>query len=122
MAKIMVLDDVFDAAHLTKRILEENGHLVSAFTEEEEALNFIRENTVDLAILDIRLKKMTGTEILAELKKLSPDTRVMMLTGYPTIETAQESLELGADEYCVKPIDTAELEEKVANLLQMETR
>ena len=122
MAKILVLDDVYDAAHLTKRILEENGHHVSAFTDEDDALEFVCENTVDLAILDIRLKKKTGTEILAELKKLSPQTRVMMLTGYPTIETAQESLELGADEYCVKPIDTSELEEKVANLLQMETR
>ena len=122
MAKILVLDDVYDAAHLTKRILEENGHYVSAFTDEDDALEFACKNTVDLAILDIRLKKKTGTEILAALKKISPQTRVMMLTGYPTIETAQESLELGADEYCVKPIDTSELEEKVANLLQMETR
>ena len=44
--------------------------------------------------------------------------RAIMLTGYPTIETAQESLELGADEYCVKPIDKDELEEKVASVLQ----
>jgi len=66
------------------------------------------------------LKKKTGIEILAELKKMSPHIRVMMLTGYPTIETARESLRLGANEYCVKPIDTEELEEKVAKLLQLE--
>ena len=118
MAQIMVLDDVYDAAQLTKRILEENGHHVHAFTEEEEALNFVRENTIDLAILDIRLKQKTGIEILAELKKLSPDTRVMMLTGYPTIETAQAALQLGATEYCVKPIDTEELEDKVDKILR----
>jgi len=118
MAKIMVLDDVFDAAHLTRRILEENGHQVSAFTEEEEALNFIRENAVDLAILDIRLKHMSGVEVLANLKKIKPETRVLMLTGYPTIETARESLQLGANEYCAKPIDTTELEEKVNKILQ----
>ena len=119
MANILVLDDVVDAAHLTKRILVESGHRVAAFTDEDEALDFIRANKVDLAILDIRLKRLTGVEVLAKLKKIRPETRVMMLTGYPTIETAQESLQLGASEYCVKPIDTAELEEKVAKILQL---
>jgi DNA-binding NtrC family response regulator len=118
MAKILVLDDVVDAAHLTKRILVENGHQVKAFTDEDEALDFIRKNEVDLAILDIRLKRMTGVEVLAELKKIQPQIQVMMLTGYPTIETAQASLQLGASEYCVKPIDTDELEEKVEKILQ----
>ncbi|MBC2713555.1 MAG: response regulator [Desulfosarcina sp.] len=117
MAKILVLDDVLDASILVKRILEKKGHDVSAFTEEEDALNHARSHEVDLAILDIKLKKMSGIEVLEELKKINPDIRAIMLTGYPTLETARESLNLGAGEYCVKPIDKEELEEKVDDVL-----
>jgi DNA-binding NtrC family response regulator len=120
MAEILALDDVLDAGTLIKRILERKGHTVSVFTEEEEALNHARSHPVDLAILDIKLKKMSGVEVLAELKKTDASIRAIMLTGYPTMETARESLKLGADEYCVKPIDKDELEEKVASVLAKE--
>ncbi|OBQ45886.1 response regulator [Halodesulfovibrio spirochaetisodalis] len=117
MADIMVLDDVIDAGILIKRILERKGHTVAVFTDEEEALDYAQNNTPALAILDIKLRKMTGVEVLAELKKRSSQTQVIMLTGYPTLETARESLKLGANEYCVKPIDKEELENKVKEVL-----
>ena len=117
MAKILVLDDVLDAAILIKRILQKKGHQVFPFTEEEKALEYLQSNTIDLAILDIKLKKMSGVEVLEEMKKIAPTLRAIMLTGYPTLETARESLNLGAGEYCVKPIDKEELEEKVAYVL-----
>ena len=117
MAKVLVLDDVLDAVNLMKRILNATGHEVVGFTEEEEALNYARTNPVDLAILDIKLKKISGVEVLEELKKIAPSMRAIMLTGYPTLETAQAALKLGAAEYCVKPIDNDELEAKVAKVL-----
>ncbi len=117
MANIIVLDDVSDAGVLVKRILERKGHAVTAFTEEEDALEHTRKNLVDLAILDIKLKKMTGVEVLEELKKINPEMKAIMLTGYPTLETARESLRLGAQEYCVKPINKEELETKVSEVL-----
>ncbi|MBG0774822.1 MAG: response regulator [Desulfovibrionaceae bacterium] len=117
MAHIIVLDDVVDAGVLIKRIMERKGHEVSVFTEEEEAIRFASRNAVDLAILDIKLKRMTGVQVLEELKKVRPEIKAIMLTGYPTLETARESLRLGASEYCVKPIDKDELEEKVAEVL-----
>lgn len=119
MSHIMVLDDVHDAAVLVKRILERKGHSVAALTEEEEALEHARRHAVDLAILDIKLKKMTGVEVLEELRKIDPRMRIMMLTGYPTLETARESVRLGALDYCVKPIDKEDLEAKVARALSM---
>lgn len=117
MAKILVLDDILDAGNLLKRILKAGGHDVVVFTEEEEALDYARANTIALAILDIKLKKMNGVEVLEELKKIDPAVKAIMLTGYPTMETAQRALQLGASEYCVKPIDKEELEEKVALVL-----
>lgn len=113
-----MLDDVLDAVMLIKRILQKKGHEIFTFTEEEDALDYARSNKVDLAILDIKLKKMSGVEVLEELKKIEPAIRAIILTGYPTMETARESLKHGANEYCVKPIDKDELEEKVAGVLE----
>lgn len=118
MAKVLVLDDVQDAVNLIKRILKASGHEVAGFTEEEEALDYARTNSVDLAILDIKLKKISGLEVLKELKKISPSTRAIMLTGYPTPETAKTAAKLGAIEYCVKPIDNDELEQRVSRVLE----
>lgn len=119
MGHILVLDDVMDACVMIKRILERKGHQVAVFADEEEALAHIRSQAVDVAILDIRLKKMSGVDVLEEIKKISPQTRVIMLTGYPTLETARQAREWGAFEYCIKPIDKEELEEKVASALEI---
>lgn len=121
MADILVLDDVLDAVVLIRRILERGGHNVFVFTEEEDAIEYARNHSVDLAILDIKLKKMSGVEVLEELKKIDGSISVMMLSGYPTLETARKSIDLGADEYCVKPIEKNELEEKVAAMLSRRT-
>ena len=118
MATVLVLDDVLDAVVLLRRILEKKGHQVVGFTEEEEAVAHVKTNRVDLVILDIKLKKMDGVEVLAEMKKADPQIRAIMLTGYPTLESARESLQLGASEYCVKPIDKEEIEEKVEKVLE----
>lgn len=117
MAEILALDDVQDATILIGKILTKKGHNVHTFTEEDEAIAYARANKVDLAILDIKLKKMSGIEVLGLLKAATPEMRAIMLTGYPTVETAREAISLGADEYCVKPIDREELEEKVEKVL-----
>ena len=118
MAEILVLDDVEDATVLIGKILRKKAHNVHVFTEEDEAIHFAAEHNIDLAILDIKLKKMSGVEVLGLLKESTPGMRAIMLTGYPTIETAREAISLGADEYCVKPIDRDELEEKVEQVLK----
>jgi len=119
MAEIISLDDVQDATVLIGKILRKQGHTVHTFTEEDDAINFVKEHKIDLAILDIKLKKMNGVEVLAILKKIDPSIRAIMLTGYPTVETAREAISFGADEYCVKPIDRDELEEKVEKVLNL---
>lgn len=119
MAEILVLDDVLDACVLIRKILSRKGHTVHTFTEEEEAIMFVSKNTIDLSILDIKLKKMGGIEVLAEFKRLQPEMKTIMLTGYPTVETARDALSFGANEYCVKPIDKQELEMKVESVLQL---
>jgi DNA-binding NtrC family response regulator len=116
MARILVLDDEKDACDLIERILS-SAHDVTTFTEEEEAIDFARREPADLAVLDIKLKVMSGVDVLARLKQDNPEMKAIMLTGYPTVETARRSLTLGAQEYLVKPIDIDELEQKVKKVL-----
>jgi DNA-binding NtrC family response regulator len=118
MAEILALDDVQDATVLIGKILSKKGHTVHCFTEEDKAITHAKENKVDLAILDIKLEKMSGVEVLGFLKEIQPAMKAIMLTGYPTVETAREAISLGANEYCVKPIDRSELEEKVEKVLK----
>ena len=118
MSHIMVLDDVEDAGIMIKRILGRKGHSVVVFTEEQEALDYAKENSLDIAILDIKLKKLSGVEVLKQLKNISPNTEILMLTGYPTLETARETLGYGAKEYLVKPIDKSELEGKIQAIVE----
>lgn len=117
MARILVLDDVLEAVKAIKKILIRKGHEVIGFTEEEEAIAYARDHEVDLAVLDIKLKRMSGVQVLEELKKINSNIKVIMLTGYPGLDTASEALQLGAEEYCVKPIDKDELELKVSVVL-----
>ncbi len=117
MANIVILDDIAEAVVLVEKILHHMGHDVAGFTDEEQAIDHARHNPVDLLILDIKLKKLNGLEVLEEIKKAKPSVKAIMLTGYPSLETARRASELGAQDYCVKPVEKEELEEKVARLL-----
>jgi DNA-binding NtrC family response regulator len=119
MARILILDDVADAVTVIRKTLERKGHETVGFTDEDEAIAYAKSHSVDLAILDIKLRKMSGIEVLGELKRINPSMKAIMLTGYPTLETAKEAVRLGANEYCVKPVEKTEIENRVAQLVSV---
>jgi DNA-binding NtrC family response regulator len=117
VAQILVLDDVLDAAIMIRKILERKGHTTHIFDDEDKALRFVDHHPLDLAILDVKLRKMDGIDVLREIKKRNPAVRIIVLTGYPTVDAARRALTMGAYAYCAKPIDKDELETKVAEAL-----
>jgi flavin reductase (DIM6/NTAB) family NADH-FMN oxidoreductase RutF/CheY-like chemotaxis protein len=121
MAQILVLDDVQEAVDAVRRVLERRGYEVVGFTDEDAAIDHVNNHPVDLAILDMKLKKMDGVQVLGKLKDIQPSIKVIMLTGYPTHATVEEAMKLGANAYCMKPIDRSEIESKVAEVLAQET-
>ena len=118
MARILVLDDVLEAGILIQRILERKGHVVHVFHDEDEALRFTEKNPVDLAILDMNLRKMDGLGVLGEMRKSLPRLQAIMLTGLPDVDLAKQAFAQGAVAYCAKPIDKERLEERVAEALR----
>jgi len=117
MARILVVDDVQEAVDAIRKILEKRGHEILGYTDEVAAIGHVTNHPVDLAILDIKLKKMDGVEVLGRLKEIQPDIKTIMLTGYPTHASVEEAMRLGAHAYCMKPIDRGELEKKVDEVL-----
>lgn len=121
MARILVLDDEKDACDLIERILSRD-HSVITFTDEDAAIRYVRENEVDLGILDLKLKKMSGVDVLTVFREVRPEVRVIMLTGYPTLKTAERAITLGAYDYLTKPIDVEHLEAKVKEVMAPQER
>ena len=117
MARILVVDDVQEAVDAIRKILEKRGHEILGYTDEVAAIDHVKDHPVDLAILDIKLKKIDGVEVLGILKEVQPDIKTIMLTGYPTHASVEEAMRLGANAYCTKPIDRSELERKVDEVL-----
>jgi DNA-binding NtrC family response regulator len=117
MARILVLDDVKEAVEAVRKILEKRGHEVVGYTDEEEAIDHVSNHPVDLAILDIKLKRTDGVQVLGKLKQVRAGIKAIMLTGYPTHASVEEAMGLGANAYCLKPIDRSELEKKVDEVL-----
>ena len=112
MARILVVDDVKEAVDAIRRVLEKQGHDILGYTDELEAIDHLKNHPVDLAILDIKLKKMDGVEVLGKVKEIQPDIKVIMLTGYPTHASVEQAMRIGASAYCMKPIDRKELEKR----------
>lgn len=120
MARILVVDDVKEAVDAIQKILKKRGHEILGYTDELEAIEDVKNHPVDLAILDIKLKKMDGVEVLGRLKEIQPGIKVIMLTGYPTHASVEQAMRIGASAYCMKPIDRRELESKVDEVLSQE--
>lgn len=118
MGLILVLDDEPDACRLIQRVLTGSGHEVHAFTDHREALEWAAQHEPDLALLDIRLKGTDGIRILKLLRRSHSHTKAIIITGYPSSETVNKAVELGIEDYLVKPLEIIELEERVNRALR----
>lgn len=103
-AKILIVDDaeVVRLSHL--RCLAQANFQVEAVRDGYEALSIMELRKYDVVFLDLRMPGMDGISVLRNIKNEWPDTEVVIITGYPTIETAKEAVRLGAFNYLVKPV------------------
>jgi CheY-like chemotaxis protein len=101
--RILVLDDDPVVTLSCKRILGAEGYSIATVEKGEDALNRLSKEDFDLFISDVRLPDISGIEVLKEARVIKPETDVVIITGYPTLEDAKESTRLGAFEYIEKP-------------------
>ena len=113
---VLVVDDEENLLVLLERILSKEGFTVRTASNAYQALDLLSKESFDLAILDIKMFPVDGVALLSEIKKRSPSTHVVMITAYPTIDTRNECLKIGASTYLTKPLDIQELKSVVQNL------
>lgn len=102
--KILVIDDAKTVTMFFKKLLEQNGYEVTTANDYASAINELHETTFDLIFSDIVLDTNTGIDVLREVKKLGLSSPVILITGFPGVETASDAVRLGAYDYIVKPI------------------
>lgn len=116
---ILVVDDDKSILRTFTRILQKSGYEIDTAETGKEAMEKTENRHYDLALVDIRLPDMDGTDLLAKLKKQLQHTVKIMITGFPSLETGVKALDEGADAYLVKPVKPQELlvllEEKLKN-------
>jgi DNA-binding NtrC family response regulator len=116
---ILVVDDDKSILRTFTRILQKSGYEIETAETGKEAMEKTENRHYDLALVDIRLPDMDGTDLLAKLKKPLQHTVKIVITGFPSLETGVKALDEGADAYLVKPVKPQELlvllEEKFKN-------
>jgi DNA-binding NtrC family response regulator len=108
-ARILAIDDEKNIRHLLRNELTLEGFDVTTAKSGEEGLKLLKGKHFDVVLLDIKLPQMSGIDVLRNLKQKSPNTEVIMITGYGDIQTAVESMKLGARDYITKPFKLSEL-------------
>lgn len=117
-AKILLVDDEPGVLLTVEAILTMEGYDVDAVESGSAALAAIREHAYDLVLTDLKMPGADGLAVLAEVQKRSPTTVTIMMTGYGSLGSAIEALQLGAYEYLVKPTEVAELKMAVRRSLE----
>jgi DNA-binding NtrC family response regulator len=116
---ILVVDDEGDFLETLMNRLKKRRIATAGCGSGEEALRLVKETAFDVVVLDIKMPGgMDGIQALREIKKIRPDTEVILLTGHASIETSMEGMQLGAYDYLLKPIKLEDLLEKLAQALE----
>ena len=103
--KVMMVDDETRFREVTSTLLNKKGFETTIAASGEEAISIIEKNPQDVVVLDVKMGGMDGHATLAEIKKIAPETQVIMLTGHGNLESAVSSRNLAAFDYLNKPCD-----------------
>jgi DNA-binding NtrC family response regulator len=107
-ATVLIVDDESYPREFFEDLLGEEGYLPISVASGKDAVKICREENVDLMLLDLRLSGENGLDVLKEIKQISPDIPVIIMTGFASIESAVNAMKLGAADYLTKPFESIE--------------
>ncbi len=111
--KVLIVDDEERFRNTMCKLLTVEGFEASTAGSAPQALDELRQRHYDVIILDVRMPEMTGVQALAEIRRTDPEIEVIIMTGYASVDTAKEIMEIGAYDYLLKPYAIRELVEKI---------
>ena len=118
--KILIVDDDPILQESLVSILESEGYYIDTAKTGAEAEAKVRKEFFHIALLDVRLPDMTGTDLLVKINKIAPRTKKLVLTGYPDASSAIQAVNQRADAYLTKPFDPDELIRLIAENIEVQ--
>ncbi len=111
--RILVVDDDEDICLYLKEFLTREGYSVITATQPLDALPDVLDGKCQLALIDVRMPQMDGVEFLREIRSINPDLCVIIMTAYPSVEGAVESMKADAFDYLLKPFELDQLRQVI---------
>jgi len=118
--RVLVLDDEPIVGDRLKPALEKLGFQVEAFTESQAAVQRILEERFDVLVTDLKMQRPDGLEVMDFVRENSPSTKVVIITGFATVDTAVQTMKGGAVDFIAKPFKIRELCDLVVKLTSEE--
>ena len=118
LGRILVVDDDEFVCSSLKWLLADEGYDVEAAADGKSALGVLSRQSFDLVLTDLMMPDVDGLAVLRETKRVSPNTAVIILTGYGTLEAAMSALKEGAYDFLTKPCDDGEMRYKIQGALE----
>jgi len=115
--RILVVDDEPSICHLIAQLLKGEGYQIDVNSSSADALEMIKRYNYHLLITDLKMPGIDGLELIQKAREQNPEIRVIMVTGYATVDTAVQSLRHGVDDYIAKPFNIVELKRAVKQAL-----
>ncbi len=116
--QILIADDEQEIRESLTYILEEESYQCSIAKNGKEAIEQAREGNFDIVITDLKMPEYDGLQVMDQINRYSPDTLVIIITAYATVETAVEALRKGASDYILKPLELEEVSLRVNQLME----
>lgn len=115
--RIMVIDDEKIVGDMAKISLEQEAYMVETFLNAEPALARLKEERFDVVVTDYKMKGIDGMEVLRTVKKLYPETKVIMITAFANLDAAIEALRAEVHDFFPKPVKIKELKASIQRAL-----
>jgi two-component system response regulator PilR (NtrC family) len=117
MFKILIVDDEPNMLEFLEIMLKKEGYDITCTTSGKESIKFCKETHYDMVISDIMMPQVTGLDVLHQVKEISPETAIILITAYATMETAIQAMKEGAFDYISKPFKVDEIKTVIKNAL-----
>ena len=121
-ARILIIDDEESIREAISMTLDHAGYLVDSAENGKQAIEKAGANFYNLALIDIRLPDIEGTELLTALRETTPRMVKIILTGYPALQNAVNAINKGVDAYIIKPVNSDELLRIIKECLDKQKR
>ena len=116
--KVAILDDEPIVCERLKPALEKAGFNVEAFTTSRDVIDRFAETRFDVLVTDLKMQKPDGLEVMKFVKEKSPATKVIIITGYATVETARDAMKGGAVDFIAKPFKISQLRDLIVSVTE----